>query len=637
MLDRIATSYTQVIKKKLKSKKYRDEKSGKDIAFSTAYSRGNEKALSDYNQIKQELKAEAIKPDKKKKTITKKVKVEDVPQLSKSTIYSLMSMDSWMNEKKKNQANAIAKIDKEIKEIENDPSLKKGQKKKQISIKIEEKKKEAELAYTPLDKDGVQVLGKFLKGVELNKVLPPDNFDDFMSNFIKKNNELANSLKTETPKKALFSLYDLKGIELEVDEDDDDDMFGGGFSKSKPKSKGGFGGFDEDEEEEEKKKFIPVDQIIKQIKEIKDPESKENKEKLGELSQQLAESLSIEYTLENVILNPTVGLPKFKSKSMMTPKAMSKIYAQEQERYGTLPTEERNKMIKKLEKKIDTAQGAEKEVYEKAMDAAVTDLIMNFAENPLEHKNKLPKNRVMSDPRIMVLADEFGRQDFMEKAAELTRTPDAKVHRDVMSSMLHSVSNNQLKKVLGEDDPLYKPFFEMLEPDYCPVHPSNERPGSNVDDEDCPVRLTEKEVHDIKQHMIDLYQDTTFFIAGGLNLEGYDDDETDVEKYNERFKKVKSVEKASKTELSEKIKGEVTKITNDIKNLNSDDVIQQQQMNKLVNEMRSKVTQHHIETLGSITAGLVKVLDKERGRDKKTKLEYIESAYKTIPGFPPLD
>ena len=321
MFERIAVSLTQV-KQKLKDKKYRDEKSGRDIAFSTAYSRGNEKAVSDFKQMKQELKAEEKKiPDtKNKKTITKKVKVEDLPKLDAKSVQSLMTMDSWMGNKKKIQEENINKLKEEIKEIENDPKLKKAQKVRKVKEKNEAIKKESEINYAPLDKDAVATLGKHLKNTDLKKILPADNFDDFMSSFIKRNSELASTLKGENSRVALNTVRKLKGEEVEEEEEDDDDDFGygyGGFgfsSKSKKKSPFGnasFGyGFDDvdedvvDEVEDKKVVFEDVGSIVKKIKAIKDKESKEGKAKLGELANQLAESLSIEHTLENVVLNP---------------------------------------------------------------------------------------------------------------------------------------------------------------------------------------------------------------------------------------------------------------------------------------------------------------------------------------------
>lgn len=651
MFERIAVSLTQV-KQKLKDKKYRDEKSGRDIAFSTAYGRGNEKAISDFKQMKQELKAEEKKiPDtKNKKTITKKVKVEDLPKLDEKAVQSLMTMDSWMTSKKNTQKSNINKLKEEIKEIENDPKLKKAQKVRKVKEKNEAIKKESEINYAPLDKDAVATLGKHLKNTDLKKILPADNFDDFMSSFIKRNSELASTLKGENSRVALNTIRKLKGEEVEEDDDD----FGSGefgFStKSKKKSPFGnesFGyGFDDVDEdvvedvEDKKVVFEDVGSIIKKIKAIKNKESKEGKAELGELANQLAESLSIEHTLENVVLNPTTGLPKFRNKQMMTPKAMSKVYAQEQDRYGSLAPKDRNILVKKLEKKIEESDGAEKEVLEKAMDAAVTDIFFSSLKDPLSKENKLPKNRIITDPKIMYMADQYGRKDFVEKAAELTRTTDAKVHRDVMSSMLKSLSDDEFKKMITNDEesPLYDPFFELLQPDYCPVHPQNERSGTNVDDDECPVRLTEKERDDIKQKLIDLYQDTTFFIAGGINLEGYyDEDDNDVKAYNEKYKKVTSEAVKSTTKLNDTTKNKIKSITSAITNKKPDDIMQEKEGEKLWREMRSEVTQNHINTLGNIAVGLSKAFDQNKTVSNAKKMEWMMSAFETIPGFPKLN
>ena len=643
MSERIAVSLTQV-KQKLKDKKYKDDKSGRDIAFSTAYNRGNEKAVSDFKQMREQIKAEEKKiPDdsKNKKKITKKVKIEDLPKLDQKAVESLMNMDSWMTNKRNTQKSNIDKLKEEIKGIENDPKLKKSQKTKKIKEKNEAIKKESEINYAPLDKDAVATLGKHLKNTDLKNILPADNFDDFMSNFIRRNSELASTLKGENSRVALNTIRKLKGEEVEEEEEEDDDF--SFYQKPKNKSPKGFGmdfGDDVfDEVEDKKVEFESVDSIVKKIKAIKSKDTKEAKAELAELANKLAESLSIEHTLENVVLNPTTGLPKFRNKQMMTPKAMSKIYAQEQDRYGSLAPKDRNILVKKLEKKIEEAEGAEKEVLEKAMDAAVTDIFFSSIKDPLSKENKLPKNRVITDPQIMYMADEYGRKDFVEKAAELTRTTDAKVHRDVMSSMLKSVSDEQFKKMItrDEENPIYDPFLELLEPDYCPVHPQNERSGTNVDDEDCPVRFTEKERDDIKQKLIDLYQDTTFFIAGGINLEGYyDDDDNDVKSYNERYKKVTSESNKATKKLNTETKGKIKNIVEGITNKRPDDIIQEHEAEKLFKEMRSDITQEHINTLGNIGVALSEAFRKNPTLKEDTKIEWMTSAFQTIPGFPKL-
>jgi hypothetical protein len=380
--------------------------------------------------------------------------------------------------------------------------------------------------------------------------------------------------------------------------------------------------------------FQSVSSIVKEIKSLKNKTDKDSEAKLGELTNKLAESLSIEYTLDNVVLNPTVGLPRFKNKIMMTPKAMTKVYKDQQERYGSLSEKDRNVMMKKLEKKIESSSDTEKEVYEKAMDAAVTDVFMSSIKNPDSKENKLPKNRVITDPKIMYLADKYGRADFMEKAAELTRTTDAKVHRDVMSSMLHSVTDKEFKEIVGEDNPMFKPFLDMLDPSFCPVHPKNQRSGPNVEDSECSIRFTDKDIYGIKQKVIDMYQDTTFFIAGGLNLEGYDDD-TDVKTYNQKYSKTTSEVKDT-VKSSAKIKDKIKDVVEGITNKDLQDVITEQEARKMEQEMRKEITQEHIEKFGAITAGLAKLLSDKKLATNTQKLEWVKSALSTIPGFPEL-
>jgi len=622
-IEKLAFSITKV-KDVLKDKKYRDDKSGRQIAFSTAYSRGNEKAVADFKEINSQLKKEEKKPTEKNKKITNKVKVEDLPKLDEKSIKSIKSMDSWMNQKKQKQLQNIKNTQKEIQEIKENPSINKNQKKKKIKDLNEKIKTESAISYSPLDRDGVEALGKILKGTELSALLPKDNFNDFMSSLVKRNTELGDKFKKMNSKEALDTLKMMKGEKIEkTKKKNDDDYWGNGFDDD-----------DSDDDFVSKSDFRPVSNIVKDIKSLKDKTDKDSEAKLGELSNELAESLSIEYTLDNVILNPTAGLPKFKNTKMMTPKAMSKLYKDQQDRYGSLPIKERNIMMKKLEKKLESAQGAQKTILEKAMDAAVTDVFMTALSDPDSKENKLPKNRVVTDPKLMYLADKFGRNDFVEKVAELTRSSDANVHRDVTSSMMHSLSDDQFKEMIGEDNPMFRPFLELLEPDYCPVHPQNERSGNNVDDEECSVRFTEKERHDIKQKVINMYQDTTFFIAGGLNLDEYGD-ETDVKTYNERYDKAKvSIEK--KVNSSSKIKSKIKDVVEGITNKDLQDVLTEQEAKKIEQEMRKEITQEHIETFGSITAGLAKLLSDRRTATNNQKLEWVESAFETIPGFPAL-
>jgi len=625
MFERIAVSLTQV-KQKLKGKKYRDDKSGRDIAFSTAYSRGNEKAMQDFNQLRQELKKEESKEKPKKKVLKKNVVPDNISQ---KALESFSAMDWWVSNKKKKQEENIKKINKQIEDINQDTKLSKAQKTRKIKEKKEEIKKESANNYAFIDQDSVESLSKIIKNNDLSKLLPAENFDDFMTSFINRNSELSDSIKNLNPKEAFNTMKKLKGEKI--------------VTKAK-KKKNEFSFYDDDDEEslveEEGLEFEPVSNIIDKIKKIKDPSSKESKAELGELSNKLAESLSIEHIYENVILNPTVGLPKFKSIKMMTPKAMTKIYSQELDRYSSLPLKERNDIVKKLDKKIEKASGAEKEVLEKAMDAAVTDIILESLKNPETPKfNKLPKNRVLSDPRIPFLANKFGRKDFLEKSAELTRTTDAKVHRDVMSNMLKSLTDEQFEGLIVGDDresPLFRPFLEKLDPTYCPIHPHNERGGNNVDDDECPVRLTEKQRDQIKQTVIDLYEDTTFFIAGGINLEGYDEDETTPSTYSKRYDDVKTHVSKSSEGLSVGTKDKIKNIMEGIESTRPDDVIQEQETYKLVNEMRQNVTQHHIDTLGNIAVGLAKVISKNKNASKEKKIEWIQNAFETIPGFPKL-
>lgn len=620
------------IKEKLKDKKYKDEKSGREIAFNTAYSRGNDKALSDFKDLSQKLKGEEKKENKptseKEEQLKKKLpKVKgELPKLDQNSIESLMSMNSWMGKKKKQQLENINKIKQELENLDKDTSLNKSQKKKQkqeLKAKLE---KESFVSYNSMDTDSVITIGKILKNTNLEKILPKENFEDLMSSFMRRNSELKDSLKDTNSIDALASLKKLKGEKVEKPKDDDEDDFS--FGKSTLN-------LSDDEDKEESVEFKPVDSIIKEIKSIKDKDSKESKARLGELAQELSESLSIEYTLENVVLNPAEGLPKFKNKKMMTAKAMSKIYAEQQDRYGSLPIKERNKMMNKLEKKIEQATGPEKEVLEKAMDAAVTDVFMSSLADPDNKENKLPKNRVITDPKLMYFADKYGKDDYLEKTAELTRTTDAKVHRDTMSSLMLNLSDKEFKEMVGEENPMYAPFLELIDPTYCPLHPANERSGTNVDDEDCPNRLSEKDVLKIKQDLIDMYQDTTFFIAGGLNLDDYED-ETEVATYNEKYKKVQ--EQTTKAKMPDSIRTKIKDYTEGIISSNPDDVLQAQEATKLVNEMRSEVTQHHIETLGSISAGLTNLLNSPKGKsaNNETKIQWMQSAFETIPGFPPL-
>lgn len=625
------------IKEKLKGKKYRDDKSGREIAFSTAYSRGNEKALSDFKDLSEKLKTEEAKekkPTSEKETLLKKKlpKVKgELPKLDENSIQSLMSMNSWMGKKKKQQLENINKIKQELENLDKDTSLNKSQKKKQKQDLQSKLKKESFVSYSSMDTDSVETIGKLLKNTNLEKILPKESFEDLMSSFMRRNSELKDSLKDNTSIDALASLKNLKGEKLEKpkSEDGDDDF---SFGKSTLNL------FDEEDVNEKVKseiQFKPVDSIVKEIKSLKDKNTKESKARLGELAQELAESMSIEYTLENVVLNPTEGLPKFKNKKMMTPKAMSKVYAEQQDRYGSLPVKERNKMMNKLEKKIEQATGTEKEVLEKAMDAAVTDVFMSSLADPESKENKLPKNRFITDPKLMYFADKYGKDDYLEKAAELTRTTDAKVHRDTMSSLMLNLSDKDFKEMVGEENPLYSPFLEMIDPTYCPIHPANERSGTNVDDEDCPNRLSEKDVLKIKQDLIDMYQDTTFFIAGGLNLDDYED-ETEVATYNEKYKKIQS--ETIKAKMPDSIKTKIKDYTEGIISSNPDDVLQEQEATKLVNEMRSEVTQHHIDTLGSLTVGLTNLLNSPKGKiaNKETKIQWMQSAFETIPGFPEL-
>jgi len=620
-IEKLAGSLTKV-KDILRDKKYRDEESGRDISFTTAYGRGNEKAVADFKEINSKLKHEEKKPSEKKK-ITKKVDMGELPKLDEKSIKSIQSMDSWMNKKKQKQLNNIKAIQKEIEDIKSDSSISNNKKKKEIKKLNEKIKIENKVSYSALDRDGVEALGKLLRGTELTELLPKENFEDFMSSLVKRNSELGAEFKSMNSRDALDTIKSMKGEKIEKPKKEEEDEFGFGRSLDKDKV----------EEIVNKSDFKPVSDIVKEIKSLKGKTDKESEAKLGELTNQLAESLSIEYTLDNVILNPTAGLPKFKNTKMMTPKAMSKLYKDQQDRYGSLPAKERNIMMKKLEKKLESAQGVQKTILEKAMDAAVTDVFMSALEDPNSKENKLPKSRVVTDPKLMYLADKYGRNDFVEKAAELTRSTDANVHREVTSSMLHSLSDDQFKDVMGEDNPMFRPFLELLEPDFCPVHPQNERSGSNVDDDECPVRLTEKERYEIKQKVIDMYQDTTFFIAGGLNLEGYDDD-TDVKTYNQRYDKVTKAQKEIKptAKIKEKIKDVVEGITN--KDLQ--DVMTEQEAKKLEAEMRKEITQEHIDKLGSVATGLAKLLSDRKNASNTQKIEWVQSAFATIPGFPAL-
>jgi hypothetical protein len=629
MYSKLAFSNSD-IKEKLKDKKYKDTDSGREIAFSTAYSRGNQKALSDFKDLSEKLKVEEkTQPSEKEELLKKKLpKVKgELPKLDENSIQSLLSMNSWMSKKKKQQLENVGEIKQELEELDKNTSLNKSQKKKQKQQIQSKLKNESFVSYSSMDTDSIATIGKLLKNTNLDKILPKENFEDLMSSFMRRNSEFKDTLKDSNSMDALVSLKKLKGekVERPSSEDDDDDF---SFGKSTLN-------LSEEEELESKVEFKPVDSIIKEIKSIKDKSTKESKARLGELAQELAESMSIEYTLENVVLNPTHGLPKFKNKKMMTPKAMSKVYAQEQNRYGSLPVKERNIMMNKLEKKIEQATGTEKEVLEKAMDAAVTDVFMSSLKDPESKENKLPKNRFITDPKLMYFADKYGKDDYLEKAAELTRTTDAKVHRDTMSSLMLNLADNEFKEMVGEDNPLYAPFLEMIDPTYCPLHPANERSGTNVDDEDCPNRLSEKDILKVKQDLIDLYQDTTFFIAGGLNLDDYED-ETDVATYNEKYKKTQS--ETTKAKMPDSIKTKIRDYTEGIISTNPDDVLQAQEATKLVNEMRSEVTQHHIDTLGSISVGLTNLLNSPKGKSasKDTKIEWMQSAFQTIPGFPEL-
>jgi hypothetical protein len=318
---------------------------------------------------------------------------------------------------------------------------------------------------------------------------------------------------------------------------------------------------------------------------------------------------------------------------MMTPKAMSKLYKDQRERYGSLPIKERNIMMKKLEKKLESAQGAQKTILEKAMDAAVTDVFMSSLSDPESKENKLPKNRVISDPKVMYLANKYGRSDFVEKAAELTRNEDADSHREIMSSMLHSLSDVQFKEIMGEDNPVLSPFLDLLEPDYCPIHPQNERPGKNVSDDECPVRFTEKERYEIKQKVINLYQDTTFFIAGGLNLEGYEDD-TDVSDYKKKYDRVSTAQKEIKP--SPNVKDKIKDVTDYLTNKDLKEYMNPNEMKKLEFEMRKEVTQEHIDKLGQIAASASKIFVQNPNASQETKLRVAKKFLESIPGFPEL-
>ncbi len=606
---RLADEIKNEIKKVLKDVKYKDSDSGREIAFSTAYSRGNQKAVNDYQELFSRFKEKEKENLEKKKTkqktqLTKKVKVQDFPKLNEKTIKNIMTLDSWMVKKRKEKEKEFneskAKIEKNYIEDETkiveDPNLSDEDKEKKLS-ELEKnyknqlaenekylKTKNRELKkYSSFNKEDVEALSSIFN--EIPNDIAEDG--DFLENFVNAQNTFNKDYRTKDTSDAL------------------------------------------DEINKEIKAQRSIKDISKEINKIKSKEKLSDKEteQLEKLKQELGEVTGALFIKENVVLNPSTGLPKFKNKKFMTPKVMTKLFESQHQRYSKLPPKEKNILVSKLETKIKNADPLQKEIFEKALDGA---LGASFTATEEEKKEiKIPKTRIIPDPKLMKLADKFNR---LEEVCESTRiSNEPKTNREMTAKLLHSLSDEEFMEAIG-DSALYKPMLQVLDPNYCPMHPANQNSGPDVSDKDCPVRVSEKDKIRIKNNLIELYQDSSFFVAGGLSFEtsGYDD----IGSYSKKVEDTKKNISANKT--PKEIKDRMVRLTHGLTNSVKEDVLTQAEADKLSKEIRQEVTQEHINKFGEITTALLKTLEDRKTEDDDKKMKYICSAFKDMPGFPKL-
>lgn len=603
---RLAEEIKNEIKKVLKDIKYKDTESGREIAFSTAYSRGNQKAINDYKELLSRFKEKEKEKQEKKKTkkqvqLTKKVKIEELPSLNEKTIKNIMSLDSWMVKKRKALETEFkeskSKIDKnyieEETKIVEDANLSDEDKEKALS-KLEKKyqkqlsdnqkymktKNQKLKEYSSFNKEDVEALSNIFNNI------PNDIVEDekFLENFVDAQNTFNRDYKSKETHDAL------------------------------------------EEIDKEIKQYRSIKDITKEIKKIKESGT-EDSDKLNKLREELGQVSGALFIRENVVLNPSTGLPKFKNKKFMTPKVMTKLFESQQERYSKLPPKEKNIMVSKLETKLKNADSLQKEVLEKAMDGALGSVFSSSKEEKKEIK--IPKTRIIPDPKLMELANKFNR---LEEVCESTRiSNEPKTNREMTSKLLHSLSDEEFIEAIGESA-LYKPMLQVLDPNYCPMHPKNQSSGPDVSDKDCPVRVSEKDKIRIKNNLIELYQDSSYFVSGGVSFEssGYDD-------FDSYSKKVESTKKEiSNTKTPSDIEKSIRKLTENITNHTDEDVLSEAEASKLSLEIRSKVTQDHINKFGEITTALMKTLELNRAKSNEDKMRYLCNAFKEMPGFPKL-